>query len=452
MNLKDVYGYYSNEKLRDFIVSFSKDREVTGVFRNGNFSQRPNVILYPNDILAMVKTGVVEFHCSLERWSQPMSLVSENYDKLRIGWDLILDVDCKLFEHGKIASEAFIWGLKKHGISNVFLKFTGGTGFHIGIPWESFPEKVDYKPTEKQYPELARKMVFYLKEFVKERFESKVLKKFSAEDLSKQVNKPLGKILTDEGIEPYEVVDVDPILISPRHFFRLPYSINRKTFLVSLPIKSDELEDFKKMDAKPEKVKFKEGFLNRHKKEEADTLVLESSDWWAMKSADEKHEIINEQLEKLRRIGYRWIDQEDLKKFKVMGPEGRRKIFIPEKLFPPCIKNISKGLTDGKKRSLFTILNFLRSSNWNWEDIEKFVNEWNKKNNPPLRENYIRSQLRWHRARGKQILPPNCLHPGWYEDFGVCKPDTICGGKEKTVKNPVNYAVRTIKKRKGYKK
>lgn len=452
MNLKRVYGYYSDKKLRNFMVSFSQNREVTGAFRNGNFSQRPNVILYPNDVLAMVKTGVVEFHCSLERWKQPMSLGSENYDRLRTGWDLILDIDCKLFEHGKIASEAFIWGLRKHGISNVSLKFTGGTGFHIGIPWESLPRKVDYMPTANQYPELARKMVFYLKEFTRERFETKILKEFPAEDLSKQVNKPLGKILTDEGINPYEIVDIDPILISPRHFFRLPYSLNRNTSLVSLPIKSDELEDFKKMDAKPEKVKIKEGFLGAFKREEASTLVMEASDWWAMKNADEKHEIINEQLEKLRRSGYRWIGQEDLKKFKVMGPESRRKIFIPEKLFPPCIKNISKGLVDGRKRSLFTLLNFLRSANWNWEDIEKFVNEWNEKNKPPMRENYIRSQLRWHKSRGKQILPPNCLHPAWYEDFGVCKPDTICGGKGKIVKNPVNYAIKTINRRKQVKK
>jgi len=452
MNLKDVYNYYSGEDIRNFITKFSKDREVTGVLRNGNFSQRPNVILYPNDVLAMVKTGIVEFHGSLERWSQPMSLGSENYDKLRTGWDLILDVDCKLFEHGKIASESFIWGLKKHGISNISVKFTGGTGFHIGIPWESFPEKVDYRQTKQQYPELARKMVFYLKEFARERLESKILKEYPAEDLSKQVNKPLGKILTEDGINPYEVVDVDPILISPRHFFRLPYSLNRKTFLVSLPIKPEELEGFEKMDARPGKIKVKEVFLGKHSKEEANTFVLEASDWWARRTADEKHGIINDQLEKLRRSGYMWVDQEDLGKFRTMGPEKRQEIFVPEKLFPPCIKNISKGLAEGRKRSLFTLLNFLRSSNWKWEDIEKFVKEWNDKNKPPMRENYLRSQIRWHKARGKQILPPNCLHPGWYEDFGVCDPDAVCGGKEKKLKNPVNYGPRKLRGKRQVKK
>ncbi len=444
MNQKDVYAYYSNDDLLEFMVSFSKNREVTGVFRNGNFSQRPNVIVYPNDVLAMVKTGVVEFHCSLERWSQPMNLKSGDYDELRIGWDLILDIDCKLFEHGKIASKAFLWGFRKHEISNVSIKFTGGTGFHMGIPWESFPEKVDYELTAKQYPDLARKIAFYLKDFVRERFEKDLLKKFSPEDLSKQVNKPLGKILTEDGINPYEVVNVDPILISPRHFFRLPYSLNRKTFLVSLPIKPEELDEFERMEARPGKVRVREGFLNKYEREEASTLVMEASDWWAMKSAEERREIINEQLERLRTAGYRWIKPEDLKKLRIMETRGKRRFFVPENLFPPCIKNILKGLSDGRKRSLFTLLNFLTSANWKWEDIEKFIHEWNERNHPPLQENYIRSQLRWHKSRGKAILPPNCSHPGWYEDFGVCKPDRICGGKEKTVKNPLNYSRRLL--------
>ncbi len=240
MNLRKVYEYYSREDVRNFLLNFSKDREVVGVFRNGNFSQRPNVILYPKDITAMVKTGVIEFHGSLEHWSQPMNLRQDNHDKLRTGWDLILDVDCKLFEHGKIASEAFLWGMKKHDVKGVSIKFTGGTGFHIGIPWDSIPKTIDYKPSDKLYPELARKIVMYLKDFVFERLERNLFKKYSAEELSKQVNKPLGRILTDEGLEVYEIVDVDPVLVSPRHLFRLPYSLNGKTFLVSLPVRKSE--------------------------------------------------------------------------------------------------------------------------------------------------------------------------------------------------------------------
>jgi len=409
MDLRKVYEYYSREDVQNFLVDFVRNREVAGVFRNGNFSQRPNVILYPNDITAMVKTGVVEFHGSIERWSQPMNLRQDNHDQLRIGWDMIFDIDCHLFEHGKIASEAFIWGMRKHDIKSVSVKFTGGTGFHIGIPWESIPKTIDYRPSVGLYPELARKIIMYLKDFVYERLERNLFKKYSAEEISHQVNKPLGKILTDEGMNVYEVVDVDPVLISPRHLFRLPYSLNAKTFLVSLPIKLEKLGEFERMGAKTDAVKVEKGFLESREANEAELLIAETIDWSVRtkKKAERKKE----------------------RTFEITRP-------VPVESFPPCIKEIMKGLSDGRKRSVFVILNFLRSSKWTWDDIEKFIMEWNSKNKPPLRENYIRSQVRWHRARGSK-LPPNCLNEGWYKSFGVCIPDEIC----RRVKNPVNYAI-----------
>jgi DNA primase catalytic subunit len=418
MDLRKVYGYYSREDVQNFMLSFGKGREVVGAFRNGNFSQRPNVILYQNDITAMVKTGVVEFHSSLERWSQPMSLRQDNYNQLRIGWDLILDIDCKLFEHGKIASEAFIWGFKKHDIKGVSVKFTGGKGFHIGVPWEAIPKTVDYKPSVSLYPELARKIVLYLKDFVYARLEKNLFRKFSAEDISHQVGKPLGKILTDEGMNVYEVVDVDPVLISPRHLFRMPYSLNSKTFLVSLPIKSAHLEDFERTLARPDVVKVWNGFLNEGENNEAELLVAEATDW---------------NVRTKKRIKERM--------------EGRTEITapVPPERFPPCIKSILNGLSDGRKRSVFILLNFLRSSKWSWNDIEKYMVAWNGKNKPPLQENYIRSHIRWHRARGKDALPPNCANEGWYKNFGVCMPDERCW----KIKNPVNYAIRKAGARKG---
>lgn len=447
MNLRKIYEYYSREDVKNFIFEFSKNREVTGVFRSGGFSQRPNVIQYPDDILAMVKTGIIEFHGSLEHWSQPMNLKSDNQDKLRTGWDLILDIDCKLFEHGKIASEAFIWGLKKHNIKGISIKFTGGTGFHIGIPWRSFPKEVDYKPVAKQYPDLPRTIALYLKYYVNERFERNILKQFSVEDLSHQVNKPIGEIFTEDGIDPFQIVDVDPILISPRHFFRVPYSLNRKTFLVSVPIKPGDLENFKKMDAKPEGLEAKEGFLDVYETGEASMFVMEASDWWARKSKAEKDEIKDKEWEKVRNMGYHWIKRSDVGKFKRTGPRKEFKEIVPESLFPPCIKNISAGLPDGRKRSLFIIINFLRSSNWTWEDIEKYIFEWNEKNKPPLRENLLRSHIRWSRNRNESIPPPNCFkddakEEGYYKDFDVCKPDNRC----KSIKNPVTYARSMIKK------
>ena len=195
MNLEEIRAYYSRPDVQEFLLEISQDREVVGVFRDGGFSTRPNVLIYPGDILSMLKSGVVAFHGSIERWSKPMALRQDNYDSLRKGFDLILDIDCKSFEHGKIASKVFIWGLQKHGISSYSLKFTGGKGFHVGIPWEAMPESIDYKPSAKLFPGLARNMGLYLREFLRAKLERELLKRESLEELAEQAEKPLEEIM-----------------------------------------------------------------------------------------------------------------------------------------------------------------------------------------------------------------------------------------------------------------
>jgi hypothetical protein len=408
-----VSAYYSRPEVQEVLVESGKGREVAGVYQTGSFAQRPGVVIYPKDIPALVRTGVVEFHCSLERWSQPMSLRQDNAEILRTGWDLVFDIDCELFEHGKIAAAVFAWALEKHGLKGISVKFTGGTGFHIGIPWESMPKEIDSKPTSKQYPNLARGVIAYLKDYCYERLERELLKKYSVDELSLQVNKPAGKIMTEEGIDPYEVVGIDTVLVSPRHLFRMPYSLNRKTMLVSLPIKPVAIEGFHREEARPDKVKVHEKFLAPGVGEEASLLFVQSIDW-------------------------------NLMHMKERRESGRAEFAItdavPEQLFPPCIRNIGAGLADGRKRSLFTMINFLRSLGWKWDDAERYIIEWNLRNRPPLPDNYVRSQIRWHRARKGSILPPNCETPGRYMETGVCTPDGTCGGDLKTIKNPVNYS------------
>jgi DNA primase catalytic subunit len=413
MNFREIFGYYSREDVQEALFGFAKNREVVGVFKTGSYSSRPNTLIYPQDVLAMVKSGVIEFHCSVERWSQPMALKSDNYDDLRIGWDLILDLDCKLFEHGKLAVKALLWGLKKHGIKHISLKFTGGTGFHLGIPWESMPREIDYKPTVKQFPDVARQICLYLKYFIHNRLEDLLLKKFSIEELAKQVDKPLGKIFTDSGLNPFEVVEIDPVLISPRHLFRMPYSLHKSTGLVSLPLKPEDLDDFKKDHAKPEHIKIA-GFLDRYESKEAEGLIAETVDWWTKK-----------QIEKEKKL------KVDMRVTKA----------IPLGLSPPCIKAILKGIPDGRKRSVFILINYLSSLGWGWNEIENLLNKWNQKNHPALGENYIRTHLRWHKNRKDRILPPNCLNEAYYKGFGVCKPDHYC----KKLKNPVSYPFRKLK-------
>jgi len=128
-----------------------------------------------------------------------------------------------------------------------------------------------------------------------------------------------------------------------------------------------------------------------------------------------------------------------LKAFKQTRP-------VPETLFPPCIKKILKGVQDGRKRSVFILVNFLRSMNWDLEKIEKTMFEWNEKNSPPLRTNYLRGQLRWHFRQERGLLPPSCDNENFYSSMGVCEADELCKGAL-PVKNPVNYPFKKLKKK-----
>ena len=116
MDMRQVQDYYSREDVQAKMLESARNREIAGVFRNGSFSPRPNVLAYPGDIVSMVKSGVIEFHSSLERWSNPMGIRSDNYSDLRTGWDIILDIDCKEFEHARITAIVLCRAIEKHGI------------------------------------------------------------------------------------------------------------------------------------------------------------------------------------------------------------------------------------------------------------------------------------------------------------------------------------------------
>lgn len=433
MRFSEIYNYYKREDIAEELLRVGKDREVVGVFKNGSYDTRPNTIMNRKDIEAMIKSGVIEFHCSLERWSNVMALKSDNYEKLRIGWDIVFDIDCEQFEHAKITAMVIASALKKHEIRNFYIKFSGGTGFHIAIPWESLPKNVDYKPTVKMFPDLARKICIYLKEYIREDLERAFLKRWSPEELAEQTGKKLGDIIPDYDLDPFQIVDVspidpfkiieiDPVLISQRHLFRMPYSLNSKTFLVSLPVNPSKLEEFKREDASPEKVRVEEKFLSGGEENEAEYLVINALDWYNRREKEEKKKVVKREL-LLKRA-------------------------IREDMFPPCIKNILKGLSDGRKRSVFILTNFLSNVGWKKDDIEAFIWEWNKKNNPPLPDSYIRGQLRYFKKTGSVPLPPNCANEAYMLNFGVCKPDDICRGGTAniTIKNPVSYPFRLMRK------
>jgi hypothetical protein len=107
---------------------------------------------------------------------------------------------------------------------------------------------------------------------------------------------------------------------------------------------------------------------------------------------------------------------------------------VTENQFPPSILKILEGVSDGRKRALFVLINFFRSIGIEKDDLEKKIFEWNKKNEVPLKEGYLTSQLSWA-YRKKPILPPN-FSTDYYKGIGI-NPEP----EELRFKNPVSYTV-----------
>jgi hypothetical protein len=212
-----------------------------------------------------------------------------------------------------------------------------------------------------------------------------------------------------------EHIDADLVLVSPRHLFRMPYSLHEKTSMASIVIDTDEIKNFDIKDADPLKVKPK-NFLPDSEPGEATQLLLQALDY---KLPESKIQNMSSQNNFGR------------KKFKDITITN-----LTSDLYPPSIKMILKGMPgDGKKRALFILLSFFKSLKLSDSEIEKIIEEWNKKNKEPLKSGYVKSQLSWY-AKSKPKLPPN-FDKVYYRDIGV-----IPTSEEIKSKNPVSYVIR----------
>lgn len=418
MNQFEILKYYSKPEIQNAILSVVKDREVVGSLKDGSYLKRPDTLIYPKDIVERVKKGVVAFHCSVERWFQPMQLSSnlrqKELDNLRKSFDFIMDIDSKTkLEHATIAAKVVYNFLKDLGIKAT-IKYSGSRGFHLAISSDAFPESVDFQKTSKGYPEIPQNLA----EFVREKIKDHLLEELIA--LEGGVASLTKNIPSISELSPYEFVDIEKNW-GNRHLFRVPYSLHPKTWLISLPIRFEDLKDFKPENAKPEKVKSCVDFLV-NKREEATNLLLQALDWKAKQPKIEVKEFV--------------------KRPRIKRP-------IPEDFFPPCIKIIISGLKDGKKRSLFTLATFLRAMNWEAKKIEDKIREWNQNNPQSLSKRSIETQLKWHFRQRRELLPANCVSNLFYDSIGICKPDFICNFKR--IKNPVNYPFKAMKRNKRIK-
>src|SRR3989344_5525460 len=349
--------YYSRPDIQKAIYEFSKNREICPRYFEG-FGKRPDSFQYPNDVFEMVKKGATSFNCSEELWEDPMKIITGMSEKqanqLRMGWDLIIDIDSKYIDYSKICAEIIINFLKFHRIKNIGIKYSGSKGFHIIVPWKAFPKEVNGVQTKNMFPEWPRIIIKYIIESTKKDLINKI------SDIERP-NKYVKNFQASKEVMP------DIILVSPRHLFRMPYSLHEKTALASVVLNAEQILKFE------------------------------------LKNAEE----------------FRPVN---------LGE-------ISDKNFPDSIKKILEGLSDGKQRALFILINFFRSIGMEREELEKRIYDWNSKNNPQLKDIRIKSQF-IQSYKNKIVLPPN-FDKDYYAGIGI-----IPTQEEIRYKNPVSYFIK----------
>lgn len=441
----DYKKYYLRKEISEKILSFTKNREVA--VRYGDyFGKRPTSIDYFLEYKNYVIKGATSFHISEERWENPLilstSLPKEELDKNRIGWDLILDLDGVDFVFSKIVGKIILDFFNKLNIKNVTLKFSGNKGFHIGIPWEAFSKEIiGIGKTSFLFPQAPRKIVSYLMYELKDEISKQILDYFNGnvERIAEKYGFETKDLLIIEKgkkiLNFLKLIEIDTILITQRHLFRMPYSINEKSGLVSIPVKKENIMDFEKFLAKPEKVNpenYKEfEFLSYNEKygKDADILLIKAyEDDFENKVSEEVIGLLNNNKNNLN--------------FDLLNLEITTEIDYKD--FPEVIKYILEhSFIDGKKRLLFVLLSFLHSINYSPQIIEKLIYEWNERQEKPLKEKYIETQMKWFIEKDNKRTPPNYDNDNYYLELGVPKEIIEKDKKKfkgKVAKNPLHYA------------
>ncbi len=422
VDLSTSLTYYKRPEICKAIVAAAADKEVAVKFGEKGFGRRPDILQFANDVLEFAKQGVTSFHSSEELWVNPLrlspSLKRQELNELRHGWDLVLDIDCKHWEYSVFAADLLYKALVQHGINCVSMKFSGNHGFHLAVPFEAFPETTHDKLTKDQFPEIPRRAAEYLQEFIREKLSEAILSKYNINTIAESFDKKFEEIVVDNQFDPFKILDIDTVLISSRHMYRMPYSINEKSGLVSVPIDPAKVKEFKFDDAKPSNVKVNDFiFLDRTnvKKNEALQFLNSAFDFKPLIESDKK------------KYDSKYKDVQQFQQA------------VPLDFFPPCIHNILAGMEDGKKRAMFILVNTLINVGWNTEEIDKLLHEWNDKNPDQIRETILSSHIRYHTRPGKTAPPPNCANEMYYKGLHICTPDGLCA----RCKNPLQY----IKKR-----
>jgi len=206
----DVLDYYKRDDIAMAIYRYGKDRKIKVTNDTSSLAGRGGQITIqsPDDVVNLAKKFLdgnenaaprkyPSFHGTIEVFSK--EFIKQNHR----GADIVIDIDIK-----DNFREAFKQGRKVLDLLDYYnvphrIKFSGGSGPHIIIPYEWLPKSLQNDDFSKTHHIIFHTIV----------------------SLSKASH-------------------IDSSFISFDHYHRIPYSINEHTGLISLPLHRDQYNDF----------------------------------------------------------------------------------------------------------------------------------------------------------------------------------------------------------------
>jgi len=491
-------SHYARKDIQKAMFEFCKNRETIANFNNKFFAKRPDCFDYPSDILNEAKKGATSFHCSEEIWENPLNINTDmtpkQYNEVKTGWDLLIDIDSPFLDYGKIAAKLLIKELEYHGIKNYGIKFSGSKGFHLLVPFKAFPKELNGLQAKEQFPEWPRAIAQYLFKRIRDPMNNEILKLSNKEKLKEQgelvsehlcpncnnptQTKTIGKYICPD-IRCKTVVES---MKSNRKEMFCPgcngkmkrVSQKKVQYCESCKINTIKLEatsSFGGIRQKNIKKQFKEEITIKSTEDSVDIILVSPRHLFrAPYSLHEKTAYASIPLNKSQIQSFKPSDADPLKVTKVKSfmpdsiegeatqllkealkeyeknkPKEEIKKYkgasvdvkglsINEEMFPPIIKKLLSGIkNDGRKRALSILLSFFTFLEFPQDFIEEKIAEWNKVNHHPLKEGYIKSQIAW--SLKNKRMPPNYDKP-IYKEFG---PQSSL---EIGIKNPINYTIK----------
>lgn len=244
----DVIAYYGAERkdIAQVLFKYGIERRVIMTNNPGVLGGSKGQLGFssPEQILEMAKKGLDNspmprhypaFHGTIGKFGGLIGRALK-------GADVVIDIDVKdnykeAFKDGK----RVINFLDFHNIP-YRIKFSGGTGPHIIIPFEAFPEHL------------------------------------CGDDFSRIHHMLFKLIVSGSGAR-----NVDLSFKSFNHFYRLPYSLNEYTGLVSVPIRREQYDDFTPSMAEIKNIEVDESWFNQleeSSKQSLEEFILSNKRGW----------------------------------------------------------------------------------------------------------------------------------------------------------------------------